>query len=73
MEEIIQRQVLGTEVSPSQWKLKWSKTADGMKIDNVQVRNQVARKMLQHCDIIDEAAFMDDDTIRPKLIVGLQH
>jgi hypothetical protein len=63
IEEIIQRQVLGTEVSPSQWKLKWSKTADGIKIDNVQLRNQVARKMLHHCDKIIEAALMDDDIL----------
>jgi hypothetical protein len=42
VQDVIQKQVLRTQVSPSQWKLKWSKTADGIKIDNVQLRNQVA-------------------------------
>jgi hypothetical protein len=73
VQDIIQKQVLGTQESPSQWKLKWSKTADGIKIDNVQLRNQVARKMLQHSDAIVEVALLEEHTVRPKLIVGLQH
>jgi hypothetical protein len=73
VQDVIQKQVLGTQESPSQWKLKWSKTADGIKIDNVQLRNQVARKMLQHSDAIVEVALPEEHTVRPKLIVGLQH
>jgi hypothetical protein len=72
MQHVIQRQVLGTNECPSQWKLKWSKTGDGMVIVNVQVRNQTARKIVNHIDIIIEE-FMADEDIRSKLIITLQH
>ena len=70
LQDVIQKQVLGTIDAPSQWKLRWSKTSDGITIDNVQVRNQTSRKLLERVDIIIEEAVADEE-IRSKLIVGL--
>jgi hypothetical protein len=72
MQDVIQTEVLGTTESPSRWKIRWSKTNDGIQIDNIQVRNQVARKLLQKVDRIIERAVLDD-SVRSTLIVSLQH
>jgi hypothetical protein len=72
MQDAIQTQVLGTMEAPSQWKLKWSKGSDGIIIDNIQVRNQVSRKMVSKMDKIIETAVSDNGT-RAKLIVALQY
>ncbi len=72
MQDVIQTEVLGTTESPSRWKIRWSKTNDGIQIDNIQVQNQVARKLLQKVDRIIERAVLDD-TVRSTLIVSLQH
>jgi hypothetical protein len=40
IQDVFQKQILGTVESPSQWKLWWSKDKDDIVIDHVQVRNQ---------------------------------
>ena len=48
LERLIQSEVLGTTTSPSNWKLRWTKTTnEPITIDNIQVRNQVGRAMLK--------------------------
>jgi hypothetical protein len=72
MQDVIQMEVLRTTESPSHWKIRWSKTSDGIQIDNIQVQDQVARKLLQKVDRIIEGAVLDNST-RSTLIVSLQH
>jgi hypothetical protein len=57
MEKTYQTEVLGTEISPAHWKLKYSKDKDGqIQLEPLQVRNQTARKMIKKIDKIVEAA-----------------
>jgi hypothetical protein len=72
IQDVFQKQVLGTPEAPSQWKLKWSKNSDGIQIDNVQVRNQTARKIVQNIDKIIEVGVTEEST-RSKIIIALQH
>ncbi len=69
---VIQSHILGTMEAPSQWKLKWSKGSDGIIIDNIQVRNQVGRRIVSKIDKIIEEV-VEDISIRSKLIVALQY
>lgn len=66
---LIQSEVLGTTTSPSNWKLRWTKTTnEPIAIDNIQVRNQVGRAMLKWIDIIIDAAIPTDE-MKTKLIL----
>jgi hypothetical protein len=63
-ETVLQTAVLGTAPSPSHWKLKHSKDPDGqIFLEPIQVRNQIARKMIQKIDVITEAAVPEGDHI----------
>jgi hypothetical protein len=49
--------VLGTEECPSQWKLLYTETDDGMiSIEAIQKRNSMIRAMMEAVDHIIEAA-----------------
>jgi hypothetical protein len=63
-------EVLGSDVSPSHWRLKHSKDPDGkILLEPIQVRNQIARKMIAKIDVIVEAAVPDSDQdFRAKVI-----
>ncbi len=37
MQDITKRKVLGTTESPTNWKIRWSKSSDGIQIDNVVI------------------------------------
>ncbi len=63
-QDVFQKQVLVTPEAPSQWELKWSKNSDGIQIDNVQVRNQMARKMVQNIDKIIEMMAVTEESRR---------
>jgi hypothetical protein len=57
-----QEKVLGTEESPAQWKLKYTQEKDSqIKIDKIQVRNQVARCMIKSVDAIIESAIPETE------------
>jgi len=56
MNDVFKRKLFGSDVSPSQWKLPVTKEAKQIKIDHVQVRNNVARCIVKNIDIIIEAA-----------------
>jgi hypothetical protein len=53
IETVLQTAVLGTIPSPSHWRLKHSKDANGQIIlDPIQVRNQIGRKMIKKIDVL---------------------
>jgi glutamine amidotransferase PdxT len=56
MNDVFKRKLFGSDVSPSQWKLPVTKEAKQIKIDHVQVRNNVARCIVKNIDVIIEAA-----------------
>ena len=72
VQQVFQKQVLGTNDCPSQWKLKWSNTVNGIKIDIVQVHNQTSTKIVKNIDKVIEASVVDE-VIRSKLIIASQH
>jgi len=73
IEETIQRKVLGSELSPSHWKLKYTNVKDAApQIDAVQVRNNVVRCFMAKIDPIIEAAVPENNNnTRSKLILAL--
>ena len=73
MEDAFQKKVLGSEVSPTHWKLKYTKVRDApLTIDPIQVQNNVGRCMIAHVDAILEAAMAEaDDERRRKLILAV--
>jgi hypothetical protein len=53
----IRTKVLGTPESPSQWKLPTSKEDNVVKIDKIQVRNNIARCFINNINIIIDDAW----------------
>jgi hypothetical protein len=72
MENVMKCKVLGTDTSPSQWKLRWSRNKDGaLEIDPIQEHNSTVRCMMQSVDLIIEQAFSNDnDEKKNKLILA---
>ncbi len=73
MEDAFQKRVLGSDISPSHWKLKYTKVHDApLIIDPIQVQNYVGRCMIAHVDAIVEAAIPEGDNDRhQKLILAV--
>jgi hypothetical protein len=69
VEDAFQRQILGSETSPSHWKLKYSKDDNNnYRVEPIQVKNRVSRQIITEIDVIIEAAFSDNDNeIKAKL------
>jgi hypothetical protein len=70
MEHAFQTKILGSDSSPSHWKLKYSKEAGrDYKIEPVQVKNRIARRILDNVDVLLEAAFSDqNEDFRSKVL-----
>jgi hypothetical protein len=63
MNTTFQTKVLGSEDSPSQWKIPFVKDPEGnRKIDHIQVRNNVARCIMGEMDTIIEDAWPSQNT-----------
>ncbi len=70
MQGIIQCKVLGSELSPSHWKLNYSKSVDGaLQIEPIKEHNSTVRHMMKSVDSIIEASFPDDDNGRRNKLV----
>jgi hypothetical protein len=60
MKDAFQKKVLGSEVSPSHWKLKYIKAHDApLTIDPIQVWNNVDHCMITLIDAIVEAEILN--------------
>jgi hypothetical protein len=58
---VIQTQVLGTIMSLSNWKLRYTKNGnEPIIIENIQVRNQTGRAMLKNVDHMIETTISND-------------
>ncbi len=75
MEYAFQTAILGSESSHSQWKLKHTNEKDGqIKLDAIQVRNQVVRKMISKIDVVVETAVPDtENELRGKIIYAVNN
>jgi hypothetical protein len=62
---VFKTKILGSDASPSQWKLPVTKEAESIKIDHIQVRNNIARCIVKEIDVVIEAAW-------PPESIGLQ-
>jgi 3-hydroxyacyl-CoA dehydrogenase len=65
MNEVFKTKLLGSDASPSQWKLPVTKEAEQIKIDHIQGRNNIARCIVKEIDIVIEAAWLPES-------IGLQ-
>ncbi len=63
MNNVFRTKVLGTEDCPSQWRIPVSKDSEeNFKIVHMQIRNNVARSILNKMDTIIEQAWLLQDT-----------
>jgi hypothetical protein len=72
MEHIMQCKVLGSDASPSHWKLRWNRNKDGaIEIDPIQEQNSTVRCMIRSVDLLIEQAFPgDNNEKKTKLILA---
>jgi len=72
LEDVIQRKVLGSDTSPSHWKLRWSRSADGAhQIEPIQEHNTTVRCMMNSISLLIESAFSNgDNEDKTKLILA---
>jgi hypothetical protein len=62
MNNVFRTKVLGTEYCPSQWRIPVSKDSEeNFKIEHIQIRNNVARSILNKMDTIIEQAWLLQD------------
>jgi len=73
MDTFFQSKILGTEESPSQWRLPFSTDSENNTIlEHVQVRNNVARCIVKNLDIIIEHSWPEHDhATKSKLIIAI--
>jgi hypothetical protein len=73
MGNIFKTKVLGSDTMPSQWRLPFSKDAENNHVlDQIQVRNNVARSIISEIDTIIEHAWMQRDTeVQQQLIIAM--
>ena len=74
MESCFQNEVLGSENSPSHWKLKYSRDNNSgqFQVDPFQLRNNIVRRMMDSIDIIVNAAMgEEDDEFKLRLLTAL--
>ncbi len=66
---------MGSETSPSHWKLKYSKDDNNnYRVELIQVKNQVSRRIITEIDILIEVAFSDhDNEIKAKLSEAISY
>jgi hypothetical protein len=63
MNTTFKTKVLGTDSSPSQWKLPFAKDAEeNLKLEHIQVRNNVARCIVREIDTIIEDAWASQNS-----------
>jgi hypothetical protein len=72
LQDVFQRDVLGTEESPSHWKLRYDQTDDGVIfIEAFQERNSMRRSMMEAVDCIIEAVTpVEQQQFRATLILA---
>jgi hypothetical protein len=73
LQNTLQREVLGTQQSPSHWTLKHSNDPTGqVHLKTIQARNQVIRKLMEKFDVIVESVVTQSDgEFRAKLISAI--
>jgi hypothetical protein len=72
MNEVFQTKLLGSDASPSQWKLPITKEAEQIKIDHIQVRNNIARCIVKDIDIVIESAWPPESIeLQSQLILAI--
>jgi hypothetical protein len=70
--EVFKTKILGSDASPSQWKLPVTKEAESIKIDHIQVRNNIARCIVKEIDVVIEAAWLPESIgLQTALIVAI--
>lgn len=72
LQDTIQRNVLGSENSPSHWRLNYTRSPDGaIEISPIQEHNSTIRCMMDSIDVIIERAFPEDENnTRHQLVVA---
>ncbi len=64
--------LLGSDTSLSQWKLPVTKEAEQIKINHLQVRNNIARCIMNDIDIVIEASWSPESIeLQTTLIVAI--
>jgi hypothetical protein len=72
MNEVFKTKLLGSDASPSQWKLPITKEAEQIKIDHIQVRNNIARCIVKDIDIVIESAWPPESIeLQSQLILAI--
>jgi hypothetical protein len=72
MESIFQKKVLGTEDHPAHYRLYYERNSDGnVALEPIQVKNNVARCIIQEIDAIIEAALPSGHSSRSQLIIAM--
>jgi hypothetical protein len=72
MLSVFQTKVFGTEASPSQWKLRYTKEDRNVKLEAIQLRNNSTRACLRSIDTIIEASVANDETMSSTLIIAME-
>ncbi len=72
MSTVFQTKVFGTEASPLQWKLRYTKEDGNVTLEAIQLRNNATHACLSSIDVINEASVQNDETMSSTLIVATQ-
>jgi hypothetical protein len=74
MDATFKTQILGTEISSAHWNIKHSKDNNGqIIIEPLQVRNQIAWKMISNIEKnVDAAVPIVDNEFGDKFILGVE-
>jgi hypothetical protein len=72
LQEVFQKEVLGSVESPSQWKIPFKRESDGsIQLGPIQERNAVIREMMKCIDKIIEGAIPErEQAIKTKLVLA---
>jgi hypothetical protein len=72
MNDCFMTKLLGSDTSLSQWKLPVTKEAEQIKINHLQVRNNIARCIMNDIDIVIEASWSPESIeLQTTLIVAI--
>ncbi len=73
MDFIFKTKVLGTDASPSQWYLPYTKDSENnVFLDHIQVRNNVACCIIKEMDVIVENAWpLQNTEVQAQLIIAI--
>jgi len=72
IQELFQKEVLGSGNCPSQWKLRYTKDTDGsVQLEPIQERNSVIRAMLHNINMIIDGSIPDNEgEFKEKLLMA---